>query len=456
MLRRAAARPPRGKEPTPSMTPQNPVIVLHGITASELRDEYPMGTETVWSAVLHKDYERICQHPDDLRYEAREPARVRADVLFPLVYKDFVAELRHNLAARADEPVPVFGFAYDWRQPLRVLTEQLAAFVGEVIDRTRLLRHYARTAYADDPRVDLVGHSMGGLILTGYLAQTGKKARVGRVATLGTPFQGSFEAPIKVLTGTSSIGGGTENSREREAARITPSLYHLLPSFDDAVADPDGKPVDMFDAAAWQQGVVDTLAEFIRLTAARPGGTAERRQAATALLQGMLDDARGYLDHVRAFRLGDAGLEPRHWLCLVGVDATTRVTLRQYLVNGRLRYDLDGADRKNDWQPNGRSVLTGDSTVPYRGAVPRFLEPRHLVCLRPCDFGYWELGDRALSLAAGFHGAMPTLGLAQRLVVTHLKDAVAGDNVWGRPSPEVDDVKSWDPPIRGLQRRLKW
>src|SRR5690606_30075332 len=103
----------------------------------------------------------------------------------------------------------------------------------------------------------------------------GKKARVGRVATLATPFRGSFEAPIKVLTGTSSIGGGEQNSREREAARITPALYHLLPDFDGAVVDEAGKPVDLHDAAAWQDGVVETLAEFIRLTAARPPKTSD-------------------------------------------------------------------------------------------------------------------------------------------------------------------------------------
>ncbi|MCC7063782.1 MAG: alpha/beta hydrolase [Planctomycetes bacterium] len=211
------------------MRPQNPVIVIPGITASELRDEYPVRPESVWSAILNHDFERICQHPEDLRYEAKEPARVRADAVFPLVYGDLVAELRHNLARKADEPVPVFPFAYDWRQPLRLVVQQLAGFVQEVVDRTKLLRHYATSDWFDEPKVDLVGHSMGGLLITGYLAEFGKKSQVGRVATLGTPFQGSYEAPIKVLTGTSSIGGGEQNSREREAARITPALYHLLP-----------------------------------------------------------------------------------------------------------------------------------------------------------------------------------------------------------------------------------
>src|SRR4051812_21236229 len=89
---------------------QNPVIFVPGITASELRDEYPVKPETVWSAVLNKAWDRICLHPDDVRYELQEPARVRADNVFSAVYGDVIDELRHNLTDRADRPVPVFPF----------------------------------------------------------------------------------------------------------------------------------------------------------------------------------------------------------------------------------------------------------------------------------------------------------------------------------------------------------
>ena len=40
-----------------------PVIVVPGITATNLRDEYPISPETVWSAIS-KDYSRISLHPD--------------------------------------------------------------------------------------------------------------------------------------------------------------------------------------------------------------------------------------------------------------------------------------------------------------------------------------------------------------------------------------------------------
>jgi hypothetical protein len=54
----------------------DPVIVVPGITATCLRDEYIVGHEMVW-AVLKENFERITLHPNDLKYEAMEPARVK-------------------------------------------------------------------------------------------------------------------------------------------------------------------------------------------------------------------------------------------------------------------------------------------------------------------------------------------------------------------------------------------
>ena len=46
----------------------------------------PIDPDEVWSAVLNKEYARIALHPDDVRYEAREPARVTALNPFGIVY----------------------------------------------------------------------------------------------------------------------------------------------------------------------------------------------------------------------------------------------------------------------------------------------------------------------------------------------------------------------------------
>ena len=85
---------------------QNPVIVVPGITASDLRDEYSTSPESVWS-LLSKRYERVVLHPDDLRYEREQPSRVVADRLFSIPYDELIQELRHDLTPGKKRQTPM-------------------------------------------------------------------------------------------------------------------------------------------------------------------------------------------------------------------------------------------------------------------------------------------------------------------------------------------------------------
>ncbi|MGD0886223.1 MAG: alpha/beta hydrolase [Thermodesulfovibrionales bacterium] len=426
------------------MTLPYPTIVVPGITASYLQDSYPLPPETVWS-VLTKDYGRIALHPNDLRYEAQEPARVRPGELYEVAYKEMVAELRYNLCQKADEPVPVYPFGYDWRMPLNMVEKGLAEFVDEVIGRTKLLRHYAADGYADKPKVNLIGHSMGGLVITGYLQSVGHVASVNKVVTLATPFQGSFEAVIKIITGTANLGTAPPSSREREAARLTPSLYELLPSFSNGLVVEDNiVPPTLFNPQAWQVSVADTIAEFIRLHGLP---TADAEADARRIFADLLADAKKHRDRIDSFSLIDAGLSSAQWLAVVGVDSETRVKLKIIDRNGVPDFDLSSADRQNKWGDSDPSQqrLTGDGTVPYEGAVPKFLSEQNLVLVTPDDYGYWEIEDRVLTSVAGFHGILPNMDMLHRLMVRFLADRPDDHgNTWGRCAP---GVTKWQPPL---------
>ena len=429
----------------------NPVIFIPGIMGSALRDQYPVSPETVWSTfkLAIKAYERITPHPSDTRYELQEPARVTPDQVLELVYSEFIEELRHNLTSKADEPVPVFPFAYDWRQPLEITENQLADFIDEVIDRTRLLRHYHDAGFGSErfpARVNLAGHSMGGLLLAGYLQKNGQR-KVDRIATLGTPFRGSLETVAKTAVGLAALGASPGSSREREAARVTPALYYLLPSFKGAVQAEAGLSADLFVPEAWQPGVLKTLQEFIRIYGIEP---ANPETQAIALLKAMLDGAWRYRTRVEKLKLQNS----KDWLAIVGVDASTRVRMQITKDGaGQPRFDLSDADVRNDWQSAkpGDRLLTGDNTVPYLGARAKFIPVEQLVCVTPDDFSFWEFKDRILA-STGFHSSLPTLNLAQRLVVSHFRGQASGD-IWGRPAPDIDPGTSWDPPIAGLQSK---
>lgn len=446
-----------------------PVIVVPGITATSLRDHYPAQPENVWG-IIRRDYERVGLHPDDLRYEQMEPALLRPDEVFSIPYEEYVKELRHDLSRRRDEPRPVYLFPHDWRHPIGLLAEQLRDFVDEVIARTALLRHYAKSGYTtEDGQVDLVGHSMGGLIVAGYLSAHPQDHRARKVVTLGTPYGGSFEAVLKIITGTSDLGGGVPKSQEREVARVTPALYHLLP--DDTDGDGErvvrvepGLPKNLFEAGLWQEGVLETIAEHIRLHGVDPPRSkAERIALAKKLLQGMLDEAKAFRKRVQDFDLDDVGLHENDWMAIVGVGEETRLALRIEKRRDAPFFILSSLQRKNGYPKPGdgaRLEDTGDGTVPYWAARPPFLDVDKLIAVSDDDFGYWEeLGNRLIERwASNLHGMLPAMNRVLKLTVAFLESesgrkGSAHDGLKGRRAPDLDPDADWDPPIAGLEDR---
>jgi len=427
----------------------SPVIVVPGITAAYLDDRYQLPPEVIWS-VLTKEYERAALHPDNPRLEAVEPASVRAGQLFEVAYKELIEELRYNLRDKEDQPVPVYPFGYDWRQPLETAAADLGRFVDEVIERTKLMRHYHRAGYADDPKVNLVGHSMGGLVIVHYLDQARGNAKVDRVATLATPFRGSYEAIIKVTTGTAGLGTSAPSSREREAARVTPALYYLVPDLAGTVGGDDQPiPDDLFDPEIWQPSIIETIEQYIRLHGLKPG---DRKEQARALFSGFLAQAKAARQRQNGFNLTTADLSDERWLCIAGVDSETRVKIAIDKSGRSPQFEFRNRHRQNNWHDDivARRVETGDGTVPLLGALPPFLPRERLVCVSPDDFGYWEVADKALAATAGFHGILPNMNMLHRLLVRFLRNETdPRGNTWGRPFP---GVSAWNPPLRGKLR----
>ncbi|HSG07736.1 MAG TPA: hypothetical protein VLA36_05250 [Longimicrobiales bacterium] len=451
---------------------QPPVIVIPGITAANLRDEYPVTPEGVWG-ILKKSWERVQLHPDDVRFEQRGPARVSADSVFSFPYGNFIADLAHDLTPSADAPVPVYPFAYDWRHPLDAIERRLEDFVTEVVARTALLRHYHAAGYtARNGKVDLVGHSMGGLVVAGYVERTSGR-RVRKVATMGTPFKGSFEAALKMITGMGELGDSA--SREREAARLTPALYHLLPRYRGAVTADPGLGVDLFRAATWQPSVIRTIAEQIRLYGLDGVGKAtdDLIPSAVELFQRLLSQASGHRARLGRMNLAKVGMTRDDWLAVVGVGEETRVHLHiRKGFDGAPWFDLRSADRKNGYPRNGsglpgpaaaRAVDTGDGTVPYEAALPAFLEPENLVCVADDDFGYWELRDRLMERGlaghnVSLHAMLPAMNVVEKLVACHLRGEAgqpgpSHGGVWGRRAPDAHPSREWRPPIHGLRQK---
>ena len=425
-------------------------------------------------------YERVSLHPDDSRYDASEPARVQPDSVFDIPYKELIQELRYNMAYTADQPVPVFAFPYDWRQSLENTVPKFDSFVEEVLERTMLIPHY-HEYYKNNPKikpkVNLVGHSLGGLVITRYLIKHGsKKQRVHKVATLGTPFRGSFEAAIKLLTGTAQLDNSNASSRERKAARMMPSLYQILPTCPHLELDPGSDVVqDVFNPDFWQPSIVGTLAEYVRLhdsdqeTRSDPEKSKAR---ALIIFKALLNSGKKHQELINNLKeLETVGLAQDRWLCIVGVDSTTRTGLKISGKQSEKKFELRSDERMNQWnynavtnladkvkkivEPQDPRYLTGDGTVPLISAMPPFLQKENIVCVTPDDFGYWEIQDRILSAQAGFHGILPNMDMLHRLIVRHFRDDLdPHQNTWGRCVPGVAE-NAWQTPFGLKNLRLK-
>jgi hypothetical protein len=143
-------------------------------------------------------------------------------------------------------------------------------------------------------------------------------------------------------------------------------------------------------------------------------------------------------------------MKSNQWLTVVGVDSKTRVQLQIKDNHGKPDFNLTSDDRQNKWTDGStpqEKEQTGDGTVPFAGAIPKFLEKRNLVLVTPDDFGYWEIGDRVLIDVAGFHSMMPKMNMLHRLIVRFLADKPdVHKNTWGLPAPGITN-KEWKPPL---------
>ena len=136
----------------------------------------------------------------------------------------------------------------------RVLFPQVAPTSG-VADRAAQLREQIRR-FTDEP-VNLVAHSMGGLVSRWYIEKEGGKEQVNRLLLLASPWDGSPKAMDILFDGLDTLFRRLFNlfnigPRSRAMIRTFPSVYQLLPYQDPFLRGLDNEVVDPFnDAAGW-------------------------------------------------------------------------------------------------------------------------------------------------------------------------------------------------------------
>lgn len=210
----------------------NPIIIVPGITGSVLSKDYGDKGE-LWPNVTKLITNIADSHLDDLALlQSGKPSSVRPVVIGDIIRKiqsaDIFAGLIQSLgAAGYVEGANLFVLPYDWRLSNGENQHKLKELVAVALRQT------------GKSKVDIVAHSMGGLLVKSYLAENGHDS-VGHVFNIAVPHLGAPKAFKTLMYGdnmgftfslTSALKIPVLNeSRVKNITQNMPAVYELLPS----------------------------------------------------------------------------------------------------------------------------------------------------------------------------------------------------------------------------------
>ena len=161
-----------------------PIVLIPGIMGSRLYSDSDC-TDMVWEPTLtstglkdkiNKD-KTLYVHNYDSNGEPIDQNAITdkgdREVGANKTMKDLINELCENMGNRG-----VYVFNYDWRKSNNISAESLNEFINAVSAKTNC------------PKVDIVAHSMGGLVTSKYLTIYGD-SKTEKIITCGTPYEGA-------------------------------------------------------------------------------------------------------------------------------------------------------------------------------------------------------------------------------------------------------------------------
>jgi pimeloyl-ACP methyl ester carboxylesterase len=267
-----------------------------------------------------------------------------------------------------------FVCPYDWRKDIRSIAYGSLANTLESCISTALARNPGAG------QVNILAHSMGGLVARAYLADPGRAARVHRLVTLGSPFLGAPKmalALVDKLCFAEWLGLCFTNTDVlHELIQNYPAGYQIAPGegyFNvyprgyirrDRDADGDGRPDGYLDVQA-SYGILErrnpTLAQEARLYQSGAGAWANggTNGAEVFVFAGDQHASIGTL----------VEYEQRPWY---NPWAAPRIAYRTEVVNGDGTVPLRSADMR---YPPGAVDLSGGAAVYYfnleHGELPK-------------------------------------------------------------------------------------
>ena len=215
---------------------QDVIVLLPGILGSVLKKN---GKE-VWAlsgSALGRGLFSLGASVRSLELEHDDPVaedldgvvadRLMGDVhLIPGLWKiDGYSNLAESITAvfEVERNKNFYEFAYDWRRDNRAAAHRLERLSD------RWLADWKRESGAPDPKLILIGHSMGGLVSRYFLECLEGWRKTKALFTIGTPFRGSLNALDTLVHGVRKGPFGILDLSTM--TRTFTSVYQLLPVF---------------------------------------------------------------------------------------------------------------------------------------------------------------------------------------------------------------------------------
>ena len=290
-------------------------------------------------------------------------------------------------------------FFYDWRQDNVVTASKLADFIDQI-----------RLDYDNpDLKVDIVAHSMGGLISRYYIRYGREDVldgndfpvnmygghRVRRVILLGTPNLGSVKILNLFIDG---VKLGTREKIHTETLATMPSLFQLFPHpLNNWIIRNDGTPLDrdLFDIDLWRRFQWSVFDPAVRKRISERFTNPQAAEEYLALLESYFHK---YLERARRFVWSLTVPLPDDHPKLVVFGGTCNLTSARILVEevegesvirmtpDEIKHPVEGVDY------NALLMEPGDGSVTKASLLGRDVldpsVPRHKYSFFPLDHAF--------------------------------------------------------------------
>lgn len=221
------------------------IVIIPGITGSVLQkdgqDIWAVSGQAIWQVLtnLGDTIEQLKIDQDDPEAESlgdgiQATALIQDTHLIPGLWKidgytktvrlitDNFDVVSGNIYTDPDDkPANLYHFPYDWRRDNRAS----AKLLKKLLDKR--LKRWREATGAEDAKVILLAHSMGGLVSRYYLEVLEGWRDCRALFTFGTPYRGSVHAVNFLANGYKMLFGDLT-----EVLRSFTSVYQLLPIYE--------------------------------------------------------------------------------------------------------------------------------------------------------------------------------------------------------------------------------